>query len=51
MNQDVDLDVLSEFQSSPVFNGMATSRLNPASSCVTGYHLVAIHITRGLKAR
>ena len=39
INQDVDQNVLSEFQKLPFYKGMATSRLNPASSCVTGYHL------------
>ena len=29
--------MLSEFQKS-LFKGMATKGLNPASSCVTGYH-------------
>ena len=39
INQDVDQDVLSEFQRSPFFKEMATNRLNPASSCVTVYHV------------
>ena len=29
INQDVDQDVLSEFQRSPFFKGMATNRVNP----------------------
>ena len=37
--QDVDQDVLSEFQMSLLFKGgMATNWLTPASSCVTGYN-------------
>ena len=36
--QDVDQDVLSEFQRSPIVQrNRATNWLNPASSCVTGY--------------
>ena len=31
--------MLGEFQRSPLFKGMATNWLTPASSSVTGYHL------------
>ena len=37
--QDVDQDVLREFQRSPFIKGMARNWLNHASACVTGYHL------------
>ena len=37
INQDVVQDVLSAFQRSPFFKGMATNRSIPASFSITGY--------------
>ena len=49
-NQDVDQDVLSEFQRSPFSKRMATNKLNLTSFCVTGYSLIGQFILpEGLK--
>ena len=47
--QDVDQDVLSEFQMSLLFKGMATNRLTLLLPVLQHITEMVIHITRGLK--